>query len=121
MQKSQFEGGMLEFIGINIVVWLVTVLTLGIAYPWMYCWYRRWQLNHTVIESQRLKYAATGTKMMGFVMKWILIYIAIVIITILIIKNNPYLIVFYYILIIPLSYIMQYDFLKWETKYIEFE
>ena len=37
MDKSYFDGGLLQLIGWKILGGLVTVFTLGICYPWAVC------------------------------------------------------------------------------------
>lgn len=37
VSQSQFDGGLLQLIGWSILGFLITVLTLGICYPWALC------------------------------------------------------------------------------------
>lgn len=59
-QKSHFDGGLLQLIGWNLLGALITVLTLGICYPWAVCMVYRWEIKHTVIEGKRLQFNGTG-------------------------------------------------------------
>ena len=36
--ESKFTGGLLGLIGVSLVTVFVTLITLGIAYPWMCCY-----------------------------------------------------------------------------------
>ena len=66
---SFFDGGLLQQIGYAILGALVTVLTLGICYPWALCMQYRWRIKHTVIEGRRLAFDGRATQLVG---KWIL-------------------------------------------------
>ena len=48
--NSRFEGSLLGLIGVNILAWVISVLTFGIATPWAMCIKYKWQINNTVIE-----------------------------------------------------------------------
>ena len=63
--NSRFEGSLLGLIGVNILAWVISVLTFGIATPW--------QINNTVIEGRRLKFIGTGSSLfMNYIKWWIL-------------------------------------------------
>lgn len=67
--ESKFDGGLAGLVGYNILAILVTVITLGIAYPWMLCMLTRWETRHTVIDGHRLHFNGTGGQLIG---KWLL-------------------------------------------------
>ena len=56
-------------IGWRLMGFLVTVLTLGICFPWAFCMVYRWEAKHTVIEGHRLEFDGTAMQLWG---KWIL-------------------------------------------------
>lgn len=66
--SSRFDGGLAGLIGYHILAFLGTMLTLGIAYPWMLCMLTRWETRHTVIDGHRLCFDGTGSQLIG---KWI--------------------------------------------------
>lgn len=68
-RNSFFDGGLLQQIGYAILGALVTVLTLGICYPWALCMQYRWRVKHTVIEGRRLTFDGRAVQLVG---KWIL-------------------------------------------------
>ena len=72
-EKSYFDGGLLQLIGWQILGGLVTVLTLGICYPWAICMIYRWEAKHTVINGRRLKFNGTAMQLFGNWIKWILL------------------------------------------------
>lgn len=48
--ESKFTGGLLGLIGISILQFLITVLTLGLALPGAVCMKERWLAKHTIID-----------------------------------------------------------------------
>ncbi|MDR0877305.1 MAG: ECF-type riboflavin transporter substrate-binding protein [Treponema sp.] len=72
---SKFDGGLLSFIGWNILGCLLTVLTLGICYPWALCMVYRWKINHTVIKGKRLQFHGSAVSLFGHWILWLLLCI----------------------------------------------
>lgn len=68
-KESFFDGGLLQLIGWQILGSIVTLLTLGICFPWAFCMVYRWEAKHTVINGKRLKFDGTAAQLLG---KWIL-------------------------------------------------
>lgn len=68
--KSYFDGGLLSLIGWSILGFFLTLITLGICYPWAVVMVYGWQINHTVIEGKRLKFNGTGLSLFGNWIKW---------------------------------------------------
>ncbi|UUX32779.1 DUF898 family protein [Fundicoccus culcitae] len=75
MYTSDFDGGLLEYVAIIIGGAIISVLTLGIATPWVMCVIYRWKIDHTVIEGRRLRFHGTGSSLFGQYIKWILLII----------------------------------------------
>ncbi len=75
MQNSYFDGGLLSWIGWNILGFFVTVFTLGICAPWAVCMVYGWKINHTVIEGRRLKFTGSAIGLFGNWIKWFLLCI----------------------------------------------
>ncbi|MCC3867740.1 DUF898 domain-containing protein [Terrisporobacter mayombei] len=76
--RSRFEGGLLGLIGligVNILAWAITILTLGIATPWAMCIKYRWEAKHTVIEGRRLKFIGSGGSLFLHYIKWLILTI----------------------------------------------
>jgi uncharacterized membrane protein YjgN (DUF898 family) len=70
MEKSYFDGGLLQLIGWTILGVIVTVFTLGICYPWALCMVYSWKIKHTVIEGRRLRFDGTAVGLFGLWIKW---------------------------------------------------
>ena len=57
---SYFDGGVFQLLGWKILGGLVTVITLGICYPFAVNWLYSWEAKHTVIEGRRLKFTGSA-------------------------------------------------------------
>ena len=71
--ESKFTGGLLGLIGINILQWLITGLTLGLCYPWAICIKEKWIAKHTIIDGHKLYFDGTGSQLFGNYIKWFLL------------------------------------------------
>lgn len=69
-ERSYFDGRYFAYIGISILVYLVSIISLGIAYPWMCCWMHRWKAKHTVICGKRMYFNGTGIQLIGKYILW---------------------------------------------------
>lgn len=72
---SYFDGGLLSFIVWSILGILITVITLGICFPWALCMLYGWKINHTVINGKRLKFNGSAIGLFGSWIKWFLLCI----------------------------------------------
>ncbi|WP_232697521.1 DUF898 domain-containing protein [Brevibacillus daliensis] len=73
--QSYFDGGLLQYIGWNILGFIVTVCTFGICFPWALCMVFKWKVEHTVIEGKRLQFSGTAMGLFGNWIKWWLLCI----------------------------------------------
>lgn len=74
-ERSYFDGRLLQLIGWQILGALVTILTLGICYPWAFCMIYSWEAKHTVVNGHRLKFNGTAMQLFGNWIKWFLLTI----------------------------------------------
>lgn len=72
---SEFNGGLLGLIGINILQFLLTAITLGLGAPWAVCVKQRWIADHTILDGHRLVFDGTGGQLFGNYIKWFLLTI----------------------------------------------
>ncbi|MFW8051780.1 hypothetical protein [Vagococcus fluvialis] len=70
MRKSYFDGGLLSYIGTQLLAFLVTVLTFGICAPWGICMRYNWSIKHKVIDGRRLYFDGTAIQLFGNWIKW---------------------------------------------------
>lgn len=97
---SDFTGSALANFGMNFVIVLVSLITLGIAYPFMLCWKLRWEADHTTIDGRQLVFDGKGGQLLGKYLLWILLCIVTIFI--------------YAIFFMPLNMI------RWKTKHTHF-
>ncbi len=71
--RSYFDGGYFAFIGYSILVGFVTMITLGIAFPWMCCLMQRWKAKHTIVCGKRMYFDGTGVQLIGRFLLWSLL------------------------------------------------
>lgn len=67
---SYFDGGGLELLGYYLLFILVSMLTCGIAAPWMICKIYSWKAQHTVINGKRLTFTGSGASLLGHWILW---------------------------------------------------
>ena len=72
---SYFDGGLLQLVGWRLLGILVTVITLGICYPWSYTMIYRWEISHTVINGRRLNFDGTAVQLFGMWIRWLILII----------------------------------------------
>ena len=71
--ESQFTGGLLGLIGINILQGLLIAFTLGFGAPWAICMKERWIAKHTFINGRQLAFDGTGGQLFGKYIIWLLL------------------------------------------------
>ena len=71
--ESFFDGGLLQLIGWRLAGSFITLITLGICYPWAFCMVYRWEAKHTVINGRRLAFDGTAFQLFGSWIKWLLL------------------------------------------------
>lgn len=72
-ERSYFDGGLLQLIGWHLLGGIITVLTLGICYPWACCMIYSWETKHTVVNGCRLRFTGTAIGLFGNWIKWFLL------------------------------------------------
>lgn len=73
--ESKFTGTLWALIGINILQFLLTFLTLGIGAPWAICMKQRWLADHTMIDGHRHRFDGTGGELFSAYLVWFLLVI----------------------------------------------
>lgn len=73
--KSYFDGGLLQLIAWRLLGICITVITLGICYPWAFTMIYQWEAKHTVINGKRLVFDGNAVQLFGNWIKWFLLTI----------------------------------------------
>lgn len=68
--KSYFDGRLIQLIGVDLLLFFFTILSLGIAFPWLYCCKRKWVIKHTVVQGYRMGFDGRGGQLIGNWIKW---------------------------------------------------
>ena len=64
-KASRFDGGLMQYIGWNILGWLVTFFTLGICYPWAVQMVYSWEQRHKVYCGRRCTFDGRAVGLFG--------------------------------------------------------
>lgn len=65
------DGSAVAYMGRASLWWLVTLLTLGLAFPFMRASLERYRIDHTLVGESRLRSSATGRSVL---LPWLLFY-----------------------------------------------
>lgn len=66
----RFDGGAGDYFVVSLLGGLLTVFTLGIAYPWAMCMRYAWRADHTLVYGYRTRFAGTGGDLFVHWIKW---------------------------------------------------
>ena len=75
--ELSFHGTGTEYFGIIIVNWLLTVITLGIYYPWARARKMKYKYGSTGLNGDRFAFHGTGKEMFIGLLKLLIIYLLI--------------------------------------------
>lgn len=70
-RRFQFDGGAGTYLGTALLGFLITVVTLGICYPYALVLNERWRAKHSYIDGQRLIFTGTAVGLFGTWIKWL--------------------------------------------------
>jgi uncharacterized membrane protein YjgN (DUF898 family) len=72
-KRFTFDGGAGTYVGTAILGALITIVTLGICYPFALVLVERWRCKHTFIDGQQLIFTGSGIGLFGHWIKWFLL------------------------------------------------
>ncbi len=72
----QFKGKGGSYFWLLIWTTVLTIITVGLAYPWTMCAIEKWKAKHTYIDDKQLVFRGSGAGLFG---TWLLIFILTVI------------------------------------------
>ena len=81
----EFFGKGSEYFNIMIVNWLLTIITLGLYYPWARAKNLRYIYGQTALNNERFHFSGTGKEMFLGFLKIIFLYIVTLVVYFLII------------------------------------
>ncbi len=70
-----FDGGAGDYLGTQLLGWLVTMCTFGICYPFALVLLERWRAKHTILMGRRLEFTGSAMGLFGLWIKWFLLII----------------------------------------------
>jgi uncharacterized membrane protein YjgN (DUF898 family) len=75
MSGFRFTGGAATYLGTALLGGLITLLTLGICYPFALVLTERWKAKHSTIDGRPIVFTGTGLGLFGLWIKWLLLSI----------------------------------------------
>lgn len=69
--ESDFDGGVLDYIGMNFASLFLFIITLTLGLAWVICYRKRWHIHHTIVQGRRLKFTGKGIQLFGNIIKWV--------------------------------------------------
>ena len=63
--KFEFRGNGAAYLWLLMWTGVLTVITVGIFYPWAYCAVEKWRAENTYINGKRLVFEGTGGGIFG--------------------------------------------------------
>lgn len=74
-RQFAFDGGAGTYIGTALLAGLITILTLGILYPFALVLRERWRCKHSFIDGHQLAFRGSAAELFGNWIKWMLLFI----------------------------------------------
>jgi uncharacterized membrane protein YjgN (DUF898 family) len=71
--RLTFDGGAGTYWGTAVLAALITIFSLGIAYPFALVLVERWRAKHSFIDGKQLVFTGTGIGLFGLWIKWALL------------------------------------------------
>lgn len=68
--ESYFDGGVLGVIGVNLLCNFLTIISLGILYPFGICYKQKWLAKHTIINRKRIVFNGSSLSLIGHYLLW---------------------------------------------------
>ena len=63
--EGSFDGNSFQYFGYGVLQGILCLLTLGIAMPWTITMIEKWQMKHSVVSADRMRYDGTGLGLFG--------------------------------------------------------
>ncbi len=72
-KRFTFDGGAATYVGTALLGLLITVVTLGICYPFAVVLRQRWRAKHSYIDGKQLIFTGSAWGLFGHWIKWLLL------------------------------------------------
>jgi len=69
--RFTFDGGAATYVGTALLGFLITVLTLGVCYPFALVLGERWRAKHSYIDGRQLIFTGSAWSLFGNWLKWL--------------------------------------------------
>lgn len=73
--RHEFDGSAGDYFGVAILSGLLAAVTLGIGTPWAMCMVKKWRVEHTILNGNRMRFTGTGGELFGKYIVWLLLLI----------------------------------------------
>lgn len=74
-RQFAFDGGASTYLGAALLGFLITVVTLGLCYPFALVLRERWRAKHSFIEGRQLIFNGSGWGLFGLWWKWLILIV----------------------------------------------
>jgi uncharacterized membrane protein YjgN (DUF898 family) len=74
-QMFEFEGGAATYWGTALLGGLITILTIGILYPFALVLLERWRAKHSYIDGRQLVFKGSAIGLFGRWLLWLLLIV----------------------------------------------
>ncbi|MBQ3220714.1 MAG: hypothetical protein IJB34_01980 [Clostridia bacterium] len=71
--RSEFNGGMLGYLGISLLTFIHILFTLTIGTAWAMCRFWRWQAKHTKLNGKQVVFTGKGGELFSSLVIWFLL------------------------------------------------
>lgn len=66
----KFVGGAANYLGTGLLAFFITLLTLGICYPFALVLLERWKAKHATIDGRKVVFTGSAWGLFGLWIKW---------------------------------------------------
>ena len=74
-RQFAFDGGAGTYVGTALLGFVITILTIGLLYPFALVLLERWRAKHSYIEGRQLAFNGSAWGLFGLWWKWLILII----------------------------------------------
>lgn len=68
--ESTFDGKLLQLIGLNLLTYLLTIISFGLLFPFTICYKLKWEAKHTIINRKKIVFNGKTMSLIGHYLLW---------------------------------------------------